>query len=383
MAETHTDETIGMAEKCAAEQLVETKVEPDTGLKKTTENKLPENKEDLGNNEQCIKEQKAGITTEESCTENTSDIDSGTSDTPHKFVTPEKLIKTQMDIPRWEKSQAYSDYIGFVLTLNESVKSKKLTDECEVSETCQKLVEMLNMLDKWIDEIPPIDQPQRFGNKAFRDWFNRMSENVDSLIKPLLPAHYQEAVIELKMYILDGFGNYTRIDYGTGHEMNFAVFLCCLYKLRILNERDNVAVVHKVFTRYLEITRKLQTVYRMEPAGSQGVWGLDDFQFLPYIWGSSQLIDHKRITPKSLPNPDYAESFHKQYILFACIKFILLMKTGPFGEHSNTLWGISGVPHWAKVNSGLIKMYKAECLSKFPIVQHFTFGTLMSIQLAT
>lgn len=39
---------------------------------------------------------------------------------------------------------------------------------------------------------------------------------------------------------------------------------------------------------------------------------------------------------------------------------LLQVKTGPFAEHSNTLWGISSVAEWTKVNSGLIKMYKAE-----------------------
>ena len=43
-----------------------------------------------------------------------------------------------------------------------------------------------------------------------------------------------------------------------------------------------------------------------------------------------------------------------------CICFDFKVKTGPFAEHSNQLWNISGVPHWEKVNSGLVKMYKAE-----------------------
>ena len=47
-------------------------------------------------------------------------------------------------------------------------------------------------------------------------------------------------------------------------------------------------------------------------------------------------------------------------MFLGCIKFIFQVKNGPFAEHSNQLWNISGVQTWSKVNSGLIKMYKAE-----------------------
>lgn len=56
------------------------------------------------------------------------------------------------------------------------------------------------------------------------------------------------------------------------------------------------------------------------------------------------------------------------------------VKSGPFAEHSNQLWNVSMVPSWAKINSGLIKMYTAEVLDKFPVVQHVLFGTYISIQ---
>jgi len=72
-----------------------------------------------------------------------------------------------------------------------------------------------------------------------------------------------------------------------------------LFKIGALVESDKPAVPCKVFAKYLDVVRKLQQVYRMEPAGSHGVWSLDDYQFVPFIWGSSQLVAHPRLEPSS------------------------------------------------------------------------------------
>ena len=102
---------------------------------------------------------------------------------------------------------------------------------------------MLRTINRWIDEIPPLKQPSRFGNKAYRIWNDKLCKVHSILFSMTLimtsyqqegPALIEEVVqqknsmmcVELAGYLEESFGNPVRIDYGTGHETTFIVFLC-------------------------------------------------------------------------------------------------------------------------------------------------------------
>ncbi|XP_017477215.1 PREDICTED: serine/threonine-protein phosphatase 2A activator-like, partial [Rhagoletis zephyria] len=138
--------------------------------------------------------------------------------------------------------------------------------------------------------------------------------------------------------------------------------------------------VLRLFNTYLIFVRRLQKEYHLEPAGSQGVWSLDDFQFVPFIWGSAQLAFNSPFEPVRFLDDDIINEYKDEYLFIGCIDYINQVKTGHFAEHSNQLWSISAVPTWSKINSGLIKMYQKEILSKYPIMQHALFGKLLRFE---
>ena len=355
----------------------------------------------------------------------------------HVFRKATPDLFTDEDLVRNLSGPDLAEFVGFLLFLNEQVTGVEIPTSSSPSrpsmpspspmtsmpatktgETSRAsspavpgMVTLLRTIASYVDEVPPLDKTQspniRFGNPAFRTWLARLSVSIvlndesnresstpstssspstsQQLIQELVLEHEIEDTslrenisLELSSYLNESFGNSTRIDYGTGHETCFAAMLFCMAKLGLFRETDARDIVLVVFREYLETVRKVQKVYCLEPAGTRGVWGLDDYQILPFLWGSAQLVDHPSIRPSDVnAGMDRVRRLAEGYLYFGCVAFIRDIKHGPFHETSPMLFDISGVESWQKINGGMVKMYCAELLGKRTIMQHFLFGSML------
>jgi hypothetical protein len=327
-----------------------------------------------------------------------------------------KAIHSINDFEAFQKSSTCKQILDFVKDCAESVVGSSMADEFPVSEAVTKFVVFMDVLHSLVDEIPPLKQPMRFGNKAFRIWHEKVAVELSTFLVDLLPAEIGDAAIELTPYFLDMFGNTTRIDYGTGHELNFALVFLILLRLGVIVKSDLKAVVLRGFSAYIRTMRRLQKDYMLEPAGSHGVWGLDDYHCLVFLWGAAQLVtlpvkksldtvpppssdqdvttaphhpQHSKhheplecahdITPSSVLDIAVLRQYAGEYLYLEGILFIRTIKSSaPFAETSPMLHDISGMHDWAKVCSGLMKLFQGEVLFKFPVAQHILFGSVIS-----
>ncbi|EEY19739.1 serine/threonine-protein phosphatase 2A activator 2 [Verticillium alfalfae VaMs.102] len=256
------------------------------------------------------------------------------------FETPSRRILSPKDHEIFLASPTYELILAFVFGLSEAVVDTP-SSAVNLEDANPPVKVILNILDRvetLLNQSPPTEQGgSRFGNKAFRDFLD--------LIKAQAPEWHTKLGIDLSgageeasTYLLQSFGNRMRIDYGSGHELNFIVWLLCLYQLRILSRADFRTLVLIVFGRYLEVMRRVQLTYYLEPAGSHGVWGLDDYQ----------------------------------------VNFVNTTKTVKgLRWHSPMLDDISAAKSWTKIEGGMRRMFVAEVLRKLPVMQHFLFGSLV------
>lgn len=346
---------------------------------------------------------------------------------------PRRFIFDDSDMKKFMESPAKADLLKLTAAMGKSCAQEMAYSYdpaaplLGLSPSLCALHGSLRALLTWISDFPAVDKSlARFGNPAFRSWHDRLVERSISVVYTLLLVHkeYPEpkdygedinlrasqkgfeavedvkgiatikeeddrrVVTELAAYLNDCFGQETRLDYGTGHECSFQVFLFALCKLGCFGStadeppslRRLKAVTISIWSQYLQVTRQLQTEYMLEPAGSHGVWGLDDYHCLPFYFGACQLQNNQEgYSPESIHDDSLLRRESDTFLYFGCIRYIKTIKTGvPFFESSPMLDDISHLVSWSKVASGLLRLFEGEVLSKRQVVQHFVFGEVFA-----
>jgi serine/threonine-protein phosphatase 2A activator len=144
-----------------------------------------------------------------------------------RYSTPVRRILSPKDHELFQQSTTHTLVVSFVFSLADSVIDTSISAVSGqgVHPVVQRVLDILSEVEGVVRASPPEDQEgSRFGNKGFREFLDGVGAQQKSWHQEL-DIEEDAAIEELSTYFLQSFGNRTRIDYGSGHELNFMIWL--------------------------------------------------------------------------------------------------------------------------------------------------------------
>lgn len=265
------------------------------------------------------------------------------------------LLFLPLPMTSFTDTKSYSTILDFIEKIMLSIKNDKNQQKNK------HITSLLTHITTILTKIDAHSSPQRFGNSAFRTFYDKLQQEM-----PKISSKYQMNYGKSPFYLIESFGNPTRIDYGTGHELNF---ICHLYVLHSLNKIE-INEMRNALDMYFDLVRSVINKYTLEPAGSHGVWGIDDYQILPFLLGSSELHDTDFRFEEILRGEN-------TYLYGKALKFVESQKCKfryvSFEVHSPILYEY-GKRGWSAVNYELFLRYKNDVLESKAVNQHFIYS---------
>ncbi|KAM0673472.1 Serine/threonine-protein phosphatase 2A activator 2 [Gurleya vavrai] len=259
------------------------------------------------------------------------------------------------------KSNAFLKIKNFLELINNSVKTEK---QLKNPNTQNLILSIRKILDK----TALVQEVQRFGNSGFINFYDSVKSKINKIISN---CNFDIKDAKTFSYVTESFGNATRIDYGTGHELNF---LCFLY---VLNQNGFMQINECFYAldSYFDLVRDVIYKYNLEPAGSHGVWGIDDYQLIPFILGSAELIDSEYAFE------DLLVQKNKDFVYAKALIFIQKHKCRrrevSFDMHSPILYKMRE-KSWLYNNVDLMNHFENDVLKSHAVYQHFIYTGYLS-----
>ncbi|XP_017128162.1 serine/threonine-protein phosphatase 2A activator [Drosophila elegans] len=298
---------------------------------------------------------------------------------------PVKQVHGIEDVNRWVRSQAYYDIVAYISNTSRAIQGHRMTSDFPVTEQMRQLCEIFDGLEHLlVEHTPRIEDTStalpaaKIKSNCYGFWLRDMYQHVFRKLGEIIPAIHCRHINELGQYLRRSFGNAKSMDFGPANELMFLFFLCGLFRAGILLAKDTLAAALMLFNRYAHLVRRMVAIYGLQTA-KDPVCTIDDFIFIPYLWGAAQLSLEAPFSPLQCEQAKVLESQKQDYMIVEVVDYLL--RNGGGGQLSQVafqLWSILSIPTWAQVYMGFERNVIDNLLCSLHTMEHAIFGELMS-----